>query len=104
MHFEGSLNEFEAAARLELYEALRESDESEIQRLLCDDDAVQAVLDIEGDGERPWLGRAKRLLRDEYPVLRKGSESMANGDALWTDFVLSLKNLVESEDELGLYA
>ena len=83
---------------------LRSADDTEIQRILCDYDAVQDVLEIECDGERPWLGRAKRFLRDEYPRLQMGSESVPNGEELWEDFVLSLKNLVDSEDELGLYA
>jgi hypothetical protein len=104
MHFEGSLSDEAAAARPELYEAIRAADETEIQRILCDYDAVQDVLEIECDGERPWLGRAKRLLRDEYPRLRSGSETVANGEELWAEFVLSLENLVDSEDELGLYA
>jgi hypothetical protein len=71
MHFEGSLSEEEAAARPELYRALYAADEG-IQRLLCDDDGLQDVLEIEGDGEFPWLGRARRLLRHEYTVLRRG--------------------------------
>jgi hypothetical protein len=66
MHFEGSLSDEEAEARPELYEALRNADESDIQRLLHDDDGVRDVMEIEGDGERPWLGRARRLLRHEY--------------------------------------
>jgi hypothetical protein len=104
MHFEGSLSDEEAEARPELYEALRNADKSDIQRLLHDDDGVRDVMEIEGDGERPWLGRARRLVRHEYPILRRGSENLPNGDELWEDFVLTWKNMVDSEDELGIHA
>jgi hypothetical protein len=102
MHFEGSLNDEEAAARIELYEALRAADETDIQRILFDYDAVQDVLEIECDGERPWLG--SDYFGMNTSTLRSGSEAVADGEELWADFVLSLKKLVDSEDELGLYA
>jgi hypothetical protein len=79
MHFEGSLSDEEAEARPELYEALRNADESDIQRLLHDDDGVRDVMEIEGDGERPWLGAScvmsTRFLGAEARTSRMGTSS-----------------------------
>lgn len=53
LHFEGSLCQEEAATRPELYQALYAADEEEIQRLLCDDNGLRDVLQINGDSEFP---------------------------------------------------
>jgi hypothetical protein len=104
MYFEGSLSDAEVAVRVPLYEALYASDEEEIQRFLCDERAALGVVGLLDDGETPWLARARRLLRHESPLLRKGAGTEASGDALWGEFVLSLRRLVEERDELSIYA
>ncbi|KAF8997404.1 hypothetical protein BDQ17DRAFT_857894 [Cyathus striatus] len=104
MYFEGSLTETENSIREPLYEALYNKDEDDIQRILCDEEGALTVAAIPQDGERPWVGRAKRLLREESPVLKKGIWSIENGEALWDDFVRSLQILVDTEDDVGLHA
>jgi hypothetical protein len=104
MYFEGSLSDAEVAVRVPLYEALYATDEEEIQRILCDERAALGVVALPDDGETPWLARARRLLRHESPLLRKGAGTEASGDALWGEFVLSLQRLVEERDELSIYA
>ncbi|KAI0364629.1 hypothetical protein BV20DRAFT_826352 [Pilatotrama ljubarskyi] len=98
MHFEGSLTEDEAAIRIPLYHALLKQDVPEVERILKDEPAAAKVLAIFHDGEMPYVGRARRILRSESPVLRKG----AADDATWTKFARMLQEKVAAKDEEGL--
>lgn len=104
MHFEGSLTTEEEALRAPLYDALYASDEEELLRILEDEDTVLDVMALPEDGELPWAGRARRILRTDSPLLRSGTAAMPDGEEVWEEFVQSLSNLLDEEDETGLYA
>jgi hypothetical protein len=104
MHFEGSLTASEEAIREPLYQALHAIDEDEIHRILGDEPAALQVASLPIDGERPWISRARRILRTEEPLLRKGARSTPDLESQWDEFVASLRNLVDDEDEYGIYS
>jgi hypothetical protein len=104
MHFEGSITAEEEAIRLPLYQALYNIDEDEIHRILEDEPAAEAVMAIPIDGERPWTGRARRILRSNEPLLRQGAKTLPDGEAQWAEFTASLRNLIDEDDEVGLYS
>ncbi|KAJ6564600.1 hypothetical protein B0H19DRAFT_1141522 [Mycena capillaripes] len=99
MHFEGSSTEEENALRLPLYDALLHQDVADIQRILSEEPAAGDVVAIFDDGEQPYVGRARRILRSEMPRLRKGSKG---DDALWEKFVTMLKRHVGPKEEVML--
>lgn len=104
MHFEGSLSAAEAALRAPLYDALYNVDEDAIQEILADEPAAGAVAAMSDDGERPWLARAKRLLRHREPVLKRGAMACPKGAERWEEFTRSLMNLLNEGDEAGVHA
>lgn len=104
MYFEGSLSEIELEVREALFTALYNIDEDEIQRILTDDEAAMAVIRLPDDGEHPWIGRARRLLRHRNPILKKGLESSPEGDRVWAGFVKGLKILIVEKNDIGLHA
>jgi len=99
MYFEGSSTEEENALRLPLYDALLHKNLTEIQRILSEEPAAGDVVAIFDDGEQPYVGRARRILRSEAPGLRKGSKG---DDAKWEKFVTMLKRYVGPKDEVML--
>jgi len=104
MFFEGSLSEVELEAREALYNALYDVDEDEIQRSLTEDEATMAVFKLPDDGEHPWIGRARRLLRHKNPILRKGLEATPEGDRVWAGFIKGLKILIVEKNDIGIHA
>jgi hypothetical protein len=104
MFFEGSLSEAELEVREALYKALYEIDEDEIQRVLTDDEAAMAVIRLPDDGEHPWIGRARRLLRHKNPILKKGLEATPEGERVWAGFIKGLKILIIEENDIGIHA
>jgi hypothetical protein len=104
MHFEGSLTYEEEFIREPLFKALYNMDEDEIHRILEDEPAARAILKIPIDGEKPWTARAKRILRSDVPLLRKGALALPEGEQLWDEFKLSLRNLIKEGDEYGIYS
>jgi len=72
MFFEGSLSELELEVREALYKTFYDVDEDEIQPLLTEDETAMAIIRLPDDGEHPWIGRARRLLRHRNPILKKG--------------------------------
>lgn len=104
MHFEGSLTAAEEEIREPLYQALYNVNEDEIHAILEDSPAALGIVAIPHDGERPWTGRARRILRHPDPLLRTGARVMADGEERWTEFVKSLENLIEEGDEYGIYS
>lgn len=103
MHFEGSLAAAEEALREPLYVALYDINESRIQHLISSD-AARNVMSISIDGEQPWMGRARRILRTSEPLLRTSVDALDDGDALWETFIRGLQCLIREEDEEGLYS
>ncbi|KAF8992433.1 hypothetical protein BDQ17DRAFT_207865 [Cyathus striatus] len=104
MFFLGTLTHDEYILRNQLYTALYSKNESEVQRILCDDPAALRVASISDDGELPWVGKAKRILRSEYPLLRSGVGKVKDGEVLWDEFCRCLEVLVSEEDDEGIYA
>lgn len=104
MHFEGSLSTAEAELRAPLYTALHDADEEAVQAFLSDEPSADTLMALPDDGERPWLGRARRLLRHAEPVLRRGALAMPDGREQWAEFALSLASLVDDDDEVGIHA
>src|SRR5258708_39957874 len=94
MFFEGSLSEAEFEVRETLHKALHDVNEDEIQRALTEDEAAMAIIKLPDDGEHPWIGRARRLLRHKPPILRKGVEPGPESERLWTGFLKGLKVLI----------
>lgn len=104
MHFEGSLTAAEEEIREPLYQALYNVSEDEIHAILEDSPAALGIAAIPHDGERPWTGRARRILRHPDPLLRTGVRGLADGEELWTEFVKSLESLIAEGDEYGIYS
>ena len=104
MFFEGSLSEAEFEVREALYKALYDIDEDEIQRILTEDDAGMAIIKLSDDGEQPWIGRARRLLRHKNPILKKGLEPTPEGERLWAGFIKGLKILIVEKNDIGIHA
>jgi hypothetical protein len=104
MFFEGSLSELELEAREALYKALYEVDEDDIQRLLTEDETAMAIIRLPDDGEHPWIGRARRLLRHRNPILKKGLDPTPEGERVWASFVKGLKILIIEKNDIGLHA
>ena len=104
MFFEGSLSEAEFEVREALYKALYDVDEDEIQRVLTEDEAGMAIIKLSDDGEQPWIGRARRLLRHSNPILKKGVEPTPEGEQLWAGFIKGLKILVVEKNDIGIHA
>ncbi|KAI0350301.1 hypothetical protein OH77DRAFT_1087539 [Trametes cingulata] len=98
MHFEGSLTMEEAAIRIPLYHALSRQDVTAIEHILKEEPAAGHVLSIFCDGKQPYVGRARRILRSEAPLLRQG----VTDDAVWVNFVQMLTRMVAEKDEVGL--
>ncbi|KAI0364631.1 hypothetical protein BV20DRAFT_1057052 [Pilatotrama ljubarskyi] len=98
MHFEGSLTEAEAAIRILLYHALLQQDVVEVERILSEEPEAGMILSIYHDGEQPYVGRARRILRSEAPLLRMG----AADDPVWAKFARTLRDKVAVKDEVGL--
>jgi hypothetical protein len=94
MHFEGSLTQAEEDLRDPVYEALRSVNIVEILRILTDEKAAGEVMALVDDGEQPFVARARRILRTDQPLLRKGAIS----DEDWTDFVDTLSSLLTSAE------
>jgi hypothetical protein len=96
MFFEGSINEDEADTRDHLFKVLnRETPSERTLREILNMETAQGVLDITGDKEEPWKGRANRLLKS-----RPGGISLLQkyGDeGAWSSFETSLKNSMGSE-------
>ncbi|KAF8994065.1 hypothetical protein BDQ17DRAFT_1431325 [Cyathus striatus] len=87
------------------FEGFIRENEDDIQRILHDEIAAESVAAIPGDGEKPWVGRARRILRaNPSPLLRKGADALEDGETIWNDFILSLQTLVNDEDDVGLHA
>jgi hypothetical protein len=104
MFFEGSLNETELEVREVLYKALYDVDEDEIQRILTEDDAAMAIVKLPDDGEQPWIGRARRLLRHRNPILKKGLEGTPESERVWAGFIKGLKILIVEKNDIGIHA
>ena len=104
MFFEGSLNEVELEVRDALYTALYNVDEDDIQRILTEDEAAMAIIRLPDDGENPWIGRARRLLRHKNPILKKGLESTPEGERVWAGFTKGLKILIVEKNDIGIHA
>ncbi|KAJ6496144.1 hypothetical protein C8R45DRAFT_1072436 [Mycena sanguinolenta] len=98
MYFEGSSTEQENALRLPLYDALLNINIAEIQRILSEEPAAGDVVAIFDDSEQPYVGRARRILRSEAPLVRKGAKS----DEVWTKFVAMLGRYVKAKNEAAL--
>lgn len=99
MYFEGSSTDEEDALRLPLYDAVLHRDVVKIRRILSEEPAAGGVVAIFDDGEQPYVGRARRILRSEAPRLRKGSKG---DDGLWEKFVTMLKHYAGPKDEVAL--
>jgi len=104
MFFEGSLSEGELEVRGTLFKALYDVDEDEIQRILTEDETAMAIIRLPDDGEHPWIGRARRLLRHKNPILKKGLERTPEGERLWTSFTKGLKILIVEKNDIGIHA
>jgi hypothetical protein len=104
MFFEGSLSEPELEVRETLYNALYNIDEDEIQRILTEDEVAMAVVRLSDDGEQPWIGRARRLLRHRNPILKRGLEPTPEGERKWAGFIKGLKVLIVEKNDIGLHA
>ena len=104
MFFEGSLSELELEVREALYKALYEVDEDEIQRLLTEDETAMAISRLPDDGEHPWIGRARRLLRHRNPILKKGLDPTPEGERMWSSFIKGLKILIVEKNDIGIHA
>lgn len=102
MHFEGSISTHEEQLREPLYEVLHAANEEHIHAILSSTTACN-VLAMPIDDEQPWLGRAHRILRAPDPLLRRGAAGLAYGQAVWEDFIASLRGLIREGDEDGLY-
>ncbi|KAI0350304.1 hypothetical protein OH77DRAFT_1088113 [Trametes cingulata] len=98
MHFEGSVTEDEAVIRIPLYNALLRQDDAAIEHILKEVPAAGKVLSIFHDGEQPYIGRARRILRSDTPRLRRGMRD----DAAWVKFVQTLRDATDRKDEAGL--
>jgi len=104
MFFEGSLSEVELEVREALYKALYDVDEDEIQRLLTEDETAMAIIRLPDDGEHPWIGRARRLLRHRNPILKKGLDPTPEGERVWAGFTQGLKILIVEKNDIGIHA
>ena len=117
MHFEGSLTDEEALLREEIYPLLRifdpspkppaerdEAAEAKLKERTAKVEAVlnkpvaQAILGLEQDGDAPFVGRAKRILRTETPRLRRGQTN----DDEWVKFRQMLEKLSASNNDVAL--
>ncbi|KAJ7773855.1 hypothetical protein B0H16DRAFT_1880377 [Mycena metata] len=95
MHFEGSLTTDEKGLRDELFKALGRCDEGEIKKIL-EQSVAKLVLDLSRDGEMPYVGRAKR-------ILRTGTQLSEMGHEQWDSFRETLKRLMDRQDDEALH-
>lgn len=95
MFFEGSISKKQDVLRLDLFEALKEANETKIADLI---NKLSCVIDLPCECNHPLIGTAKRLIGAENPLLQNFVDST---DA-WCNFKKQLKSLVLAKDSESL--